>query len=115
MPISCVRCCTRVGHETVDADGGEDECARREDGEQEHVEVLACGGADDDFIHGADVGDREACAGLAELLGDGGDVLVGIAVGADEPGDGADAGYERGHTVGDLRLRNDHERARDRG
>ncbi len=33
-------------------------------------------------------------------------------MGADEPDDGADAGVERGHAVGHLRLRDDHERAR---
>ena len=104
MPISWVRCCDGVGHEAVDADGGEDECGGSEDGEQEHVEVLARGGVDDDFVHGAHAGDGESAAGLAELFGDGGDVLVGIAVGADQPDHGADAGVEGGHAVGDLRL-----------
>ena len=62
-------------------------------------------------IHGADAGDGEAAAGLTKLLGNGGDELMRIAVGADEPGDGTDAGVERGHAIGDLSLRNDHERA----
>ena len=74
--------------------------------------ILARGGLDDDFIHDADVGDREASAGLAELLGDGGNVLVWIAAGADKANDGADAGIEGGHAVGPLGLRDDHERAR---
>ena len=101
-----------VGHEAVDADGGEDERGCSEDGEQEHVEVLARGGVDDDFFHGADAGDGKAAAGLAQLFGDGGDELVRVSMGADEPDDGADAGVERGHAVGHLRLRDDHERAR---
>ena len=46
----------RVGHEAIDANSGEDERAGSEDSEKEHVEVLARGGADDDFIHSADVG-----------------------------------------------------------
>jgi hypothetical protein len=45
-----------VGHEAVDADGGQDERGGSEDGEQEHVEVLARGGVDDDFGHGAHAG-----------------------------------------------------------
>ena len=100
-----------VGHEAVDADGGEDERGGSEDGEQEHVEVLARGGLDDDFGHGTDAGDGEAAAGLAELIGDGGNVLVGIAVGADQPDHGANVGVEGGHAVGDLRAGDDHERA----
>ena len=100
-----------VRHEAVDADGGEDERGGSEDGEQEHVEVLARGGVVDDFGHGADAGDGKAAAGLAQLFGDGGDVLVRVAVGADEPDHGADAGVERGHAVGDLAPGNDHERA----
>ena len=60
-----------VGHEAVDADGGEDERGCSEDGEQEHVEVLARGGVDDDFVHGTDAGDGESAAGLTELFGDG--------------------------------------------
>ena len=40
-----------------------------EDGEQQHVEVLARGGVDDDFFHGADAGDGESAAGLTELFG----------------------------------------------
>ena len=54
------------------------------------------------------MGDGESAAGLTKLLAYGGDELVGFAVGADQPDHGADAGVERGHAVGDLRLRNDH-------
>ena len=102
----------RVGHEAVDADGGEDECGCSEDGEQEHVEVLARGGLDDDFGHRTHAGDGESAAGLAELIGDGRDVRVGIAMGADQPHHGANVGVEGGHAVSDLGTGDDHERAR---
>ena len=82
-----------------------------EDGEQEHVEVLARGGLDDDFGHGTHAGDGESAAGLAELIGDGRDVRVGIAVGADQPDHGANVGVEGGHAVRDLRGGDDHQRA----
>ncbi len=91
-----------VGHEAVDADGGEDEGGGSEDGEQEHVEVLTGHGLDDNLGHGADAGDGKAAAGLAKLLGDGGDVLMRVAVGADQPDHGADVGIEGGHAVSDL-------------
>ena len=100
----------RVGHEAVDADGSEDKRGASEDGEEEHVKVLSRGGLDDDFGHGTYAGDRESAAGLAELIGDGGDVLVGIAVGADQPHHRADVGVEGCHAVGDLGAGNDHER-----
>ena len=98
-----------ISHEAVNADGGEDEGGSSEDGEEEHVEVFARGGAADDFGHRTDAGDGEAAAGLTELFRDGGDVLMGIAVGADDPGDGADASVEGGYAIGDLGLGNNHE------
>ena len=76
-----------VSHEAVDADGGGEDRGRSEDSEQEHVEVLARGGVDNDFFHRADAGDGRSAAGRAELLGDVRHELVRVCVRADEPGD----------------------------
>ena len=101
-----------VGHEAVDADGGQDKRGDSEDGEEEHVEVLTRGGVPDDLGHGADAGDGKAAAALAQLTGDGGNILMRITVGTDQPDHGADVGVEGGHAIGDLRAGNDHEGAR---
>jgi hypothetical protein len=57
----------RVGHQAVDADGGEDECGGPEDGQQEHVEVLVRGGLDDNLAYGTHAGDGEPAAGLLNI------------------------------------------------
>ena len=44
MPISCVRCATRVHHDAVDADGGEQQRDPRQARHQQHVESLWRGG-----------------------------------------------------------------------
>jgi hypothetical protein len=66
----------------------------------------------DDFVHGPDARQRKAAAGLAQLLGEGGNELMRVAVGADDPAHGNDAGVERGDGVDDLGLGNDHHRSR---
>ena len=100
-----------VGHQPVNADGGQDQRDGAEDGEQQHVEAFARGGAPHHLVHGSHVRYGKASAGLAQLLGDGCDGLVRVSMGPHQPPQRLDARVERGHTIGDLRLRNDHHRA----
>jgi hypothetical protein len=66
-----------VGHQTVYADGGEQQRHRAENGKQQHIEALSRGGPTHHLIHGADVAHRESSARDAQLLGDGGNGQYG--------------------------------------
>jgi hypothetical protein len=55
----------RVGHKPVDADGGKHQRYSAKNAEQHHVEAVASGGADDDFVHETNARNGKSSAGLA--------------------------------------------------
>ena len=92
-----------VGHQAVDADGGEQQRHRAENGKQQHVEALPRRGAPHHLVHRADMRHRESVACDAQLLGDGGNGQVRVAMGAHQPEEWLDIGIGCVVVIRDLR------------
>ena len=99
----------RIGHQAIDADGGERESESGEDGQKSHIEIGGGGGFGVDLIHGFDMADGKTAAGVTEGFLDFGAERKGRDSGANSEFQRRDVGVERGDAVRNLRDGNVHD------